>query len=262
MSVGYYTRYLLEILLLIVCVFSYIKLKGKPLVKKPNLPGYFAYGFEFVILIILLILNVNNARACFYQEEAVNLQFPFRNGTYLINDGGDGAISSLLDYHYQSKSNIRLGYNKAERYANDIKKLDALGFEGTNFGNEKDLESYYIYDETVYSPCDGEISFVQYGYDDLQLGETYYNTGNGVVIKMGDVYIMLWHLKKDSILVKQGDTIKAGDPLAKIGNSGITQTPHLHIHAARTHFLYGKGVPIIYDSINPIKNRIYRKTLS
>lgn len=123
-------------------------------------------------------------------------------------------------------------------------KLDALGFEGTNFGNEKDLESYYIYDETVYSPCDGEISFVQDGYDDLQLGETYYNTGNGVVIKMGDVYIMLWHLKKDSILVKQGDTIKAGDPLAKIGNSGITQTPHLHIHAARIHFCMGKECPL------------------
>ncbi|NLU33218.1 MAG: M23 family metallopeptidase [Clostridiaceae bacterium] len=71
--------------------------------------------------------------------------------------------------------------------------------------------------------------------------------------------IILWHLRKDSILVKVGDVVKAGDPLAKVGNSGICHAPHLHIHAAKRHFLYGEGVPVTYDSRNPIKNRIFRK---
>lgn len=258
MSVGYYTRYFLELLFLATCIFSYIKQRGKPLFIKPKITGYVGYAFGFVIIILLLIFNVNNIRAYFYTDTAINLQFPFRNGTYLINDGGDGSISSLVNYHYQEELNIRLGYYKAERYANDIIKLDVFGFEGSHFGNEKNLEDYYIYDEIVYSPCHGEIVLVQDGKEDIQPGMKYKDTGNGVVIKVDDVYVMLWHLKKDSILVKAGDTVKAGDPIASIGNSGITHAPHLHIHAAKKHFLYGEGIPVTYDSKNPIKNRIFK----
>lgn len=258
-SVGYYTRYFLEILFLIVCIFSYIKQKNKPLLIKPKIPGYIGYTFAFITIIILLILNVNNLRAYFYTDTAINLQFPFRNGTYLINDGGDGSISSLVNYHYQNELNIRLRYYRAERYANDIIKLGAYGFEGSHSGNEKGLEDYYIYDEIVYSPCDGKIVLVQDGRDDIPPGVEHKDTGNGVVIMVDDVYVMLWHLKKDSILVKMGDTVKAGDPIARIGNSGITHAPHLHIHAAKGHFMYGEGIPVTYDSKNPIKNRIFQR---
>lgn len=259
MSVGHYTRYLLEVLFLAACVCSYIKQKGKPFVIRPGLPGYAGYILQFALIIMLAFLNINNIRAFFYHEEVIHLQFPLRNGTYLINDGGDGAISSLVNYHYQDAQNIRLRYNTAERYANDIVKLDGLGFEGRHLGNEKELSDYYIYDETVYSPCDGKVTYVQDGNDDILPGETYKDTGNGVVVKTGDVYVMLWHLKKGSILVKAGDEVKAGDPLAKVGNSGISHAPHLHIHAAKGHFLHGVGVPVAYDSRNPIKNRIFRK---
>jgi len=261
MSVGFYTRYILEVLLLIVCIYSYRKLKGKPFLVKTKIPGYLGYGIGFFALIVFTILNVTNFRACIYHEEVVKLAFPFHDGTYLINDGGDGSISRLMNYHYQDENNIRRAYNKAQRYANDIMKLDAFGFEGKNFavGNEKDLNSYYIYDETVYSPCDGEVYFVQDGHADIMPNQTVVDTGNGVVIKMGDVFIQLWHLKKDSILVKQGDMVKIGEPLGKIGNSGITKTPHLHIEACTKHWLYGDGVPIFYDSKNPIKNSLYKK---
>ena len=259
MSVGHYTRYLIEILFLIVCILSYRKIKDKPLLTKPKIPGYIVCAIQLAIIIFMLVLNTNNIRAFFIQEEAIHLQFPFRNGTYLMNDAGDGAISRLVNYHYQDGRNIQLGYYKAERYANDIVKLDAYGFEGANFGNEKTLEDYYIYGETVYSPCDGEIFLVQDGRDDIFPGSQIRDTGNGVVIKVDDVFVMLWHLKKDSIIVKTGDKVKAGDPIAQAGNSGITHAPHLHIHAAKRHFLYGEGVPVTYDSKTPIKNRIIRK---
>lgn len=45
------------------------------------------------------------------------------------------------------------------------------------------------------------------------------------------------HMKKDSIKVKVGQSVKAGDPLGIIGDTGYTTGPHLHweIWQGRTH---------------------------
>ena len=40
------------------------------------------------------------------------------------------------------------------------------------------------------------------------------------------------HLKKGSLKVALGDTVKAGDKLAEIGNSGASGLPHLHFTLA------------------------------
>lgn len=42
-----------------------------------------------------------------------------------------------------------------------------------------------------------------------------------------DVYISYNHL--DEILVKEGDTLKSGDIIAKSGNTGSSTGPHLHL---------------------------------
>ncbi len=41
------------------------------------------------------------------------------------------------------------------------------------------------------------------------------------------------HLKKDSLLVKKGDLVKAGQSLALVGLSGLTEFPHLHFMVHR-----------------------------
>jgi len=54
--------------------------------------------------------------------------------------------------------------------------------------------------------------------------------GNYLVLDAGKgVYVLLAHLKKDSIAVKPGDTVRAGDTLAQAGNSGNTMLPHVHV---------------------------------
>lgn len=225
---------------------------------KPKWGVWFLYGFAAFAVIVLGVFNVNVFRAYSYKEEPIHLQFPFRDGTYLINDGGDGSISNLANYHYSDEGNIRRRFNRAERYANDIVMLDAWGFEGKNFGNEKSLEDYYIFGVNVYSPCDGVIFDVQDGYDDIAINGKVTDTGNGVAIKVNDVYVMLWHLEKGSIVVKEGDVIKAGDLIGTIGNSGVTATPHLHIHASRKNYIIGgEGVPVLYDGHNPYKNSVF-----
>lgn len=60
--------------------------------------------------------------------------------------------------------------------------------------------------------------------------------GNGLMIDHGDGIISHYcHLQKNSITVKPGDKVVAGQPIAKIGMSGVTEHPHLHLS------IYQKG---------------------
>lgn len=53
--------------------------------------------------------------------------------------------------------------------------------------------------------------------------------GNGVLMEHADGYQTFYcHLKQNSILVKPGDTVKAGDPIGQVGQSGFSEFPHLH----------------------------------
>ena len=63
--------------------------------------------------------------------------------------------------------------------------------------------------------------------------------GNGVVIDhAGGWETQYCHLAKDSIIVKVGDSVTAGQPIARVGLSGNTEYPHLHLSVRRG----GKGI--------------------
>lgn len=53
--------------------------------------------------------------------------------------------------------------------------------------------------------------------------------GNAVIIGHGGGWQTQYcHLKKDSLLVKKDDQVSAGQAIAQVGLSGITEYPHLH----------------------------------
>jgi hypothetical protein len=53
--------------------------------------------------------------------------------------------------------------------------------------------------------------------------------GNAVVVGHGDGWETQYcHLAQGSLKVKVGDTVKAGQPIARVGLSGDTEFPHLH----------------------------------
>jgi murein DD-endopeptidase MepM/ murein hydrolase activator NlpD len=56
--------------------------------------------------------------------------------------------------------------------------------------------------------------------------------GNYVFIKIKEAgtYLVLGHLKYDSVCVKVGDYVKEGSVIAKAGNTGSSSEPHLYIH--------------------------------
>jgi len=58
--------------------------------------------------------------------------------------------------------------------------------------------------------------------------------GNGLVMQLQDGYeVQYCHLRKNSLAVKPGDVVRAGDPLGEIGASGLAQFPHVHITVSR-----------------------------
>ena len=54
--------------------------------------------------------------------------------------------------------------------------------------------------------------------------------GNNVVIRIGPgTYAAYVHLQPGSVRVKRGQRVRSGQVLGRLGNSGNTTAPHLHI---------------------------------
>ena len=62
--------------------------------------------------------------------------------------------------------------------------------------------------------------------------------GRYVVIQHDNGYYSLYaHLEKDGVLVKEGQEVKDGDPIASSGNTGGSTGPHLHLEVIKANKL-------------------------
>ena len=64
-------------------------------------------------------------------------------------------------------------------------------------------------------------------------------------------------MKEGSVAVKRGESVAEGELLGRVGNSGNTSEPHLHVHAVKTgsgSVLDGEGVPVLFDGRFPVRN--------
>ena len=91
-----------------------------------------------------------------------------------------------------------------------------------------------IWGAPVYSPASGVIERIKNTVSDNRLGVCNYaeNWGNYVVIRLDQgQWALLAHFQKGSIIVETGSRVEAGDYLGKVGNSGRSPVPHLHLQA-------------------------------
>ena len=119
-----------------------------------------------------------------------------------------------------------------ERDALDI--LQARDGRSSCVPASTDLTSYYLRKAGTALPAAGTVTFVLDGRPDVPIGSTdsQYPGGNNIVIDIGGGrYLLIGHLSPGSIQVKVGDQVKLGQPIAKVGNSGNTTQPHLHVQA-------------------------------
>jgi hypothetical protein len=110
-------------------------------------------------------------------------------------------------------------------------------------GDGTKLQDYYAYGLPVLAPADGTVRSVG------QLGGTP-ACGNHIVLEVASgQFVFLCHLQPGSITVKEGQAVRMGQALARVGNSGNTSEPHLHIHLQDTpEDTLGEGIPLYFHS--------------
>ena len=172
------------------------------------------------------------------------LQFPLREGRFIVGQGGD---VPLLNHH---------ATHPEQRHAADITALNVAGFRATGL-LPRTLESYAIFGARVVSPCAGTVVAVRDGLPDLPPPETdrANPAGNHVIIECDGLHVELAHLRQHSVRVAQGQRLAAGEDIARVGNSGNTTEPHLHVHAVdpRTQ----TGVALAFGDRTPVRNRLF-----
>ncbi|MFL6246279.1 MAG: peptidoglycan DD-metalloendopeptidase family protein [Thermoanaerobaculia bacterium] len=175
---------------------------------------------------------------------AIDLGFPLTRGAYLIVQGGSNPAAN---YH---------ALDAQQRYALDIARLNGAGMRARGLYPD-DAHAYAIFGDTVVSPCDGTVVAAVDAFPDasrISL-DTKNPAGNHVIVHCGDVDVTLAHLRRGSVAVQAGARVIRGTPLARVGNSGNSTEPHLHIHAVRN----GAGVPLRFDGRWLVRNSIVRK---
>jgi murein DD-endopeptidase len=148
----------------------------------------------------------------------------------------------------------------AQRFAIDWMRL---GSDGRLFhGDAKSNANFYGYGAEVIAVADGRISDLKDGLPE-NVGRTDRRDrhitldnvdGNYVTIDLGHGRFALYaHLQPGTIRVKVGDSVKAGQLLARLGNSGNSDAPHLHFQLTDANSPLGsEGIPYEFETFSQL----------
>ncbi|WP_285396642.1 M23 family metallopeptidase [Lysinibacillus sp. fls2-241-R2A-57] len=157
-----------------------------------------------------------------------------------------GGTNEFVNYHY---------LYEGQRYAYDLVKVqDGQSYQNSPIRNE----NFYAFDEDIIAPADGKVVKVVDGIKDNVPGEMdeHNPAGNYVVIEhANNEFSMIAHFKKDSILVKSGEIVTAGQLIGKCGNSGNSSEAHIHFQVMDApDIVNGKSIRILFkDGKEPIQ---------
>jgi hypothetical protein len=166
-----------------------------------------------VVSLLSGFLVVQLASISTTRSDAVVLDSPLVGDWFVLN----GGHSVLLNGHSANESN-----------ALDFVRLGANGRTHTG-GTSASLSEYAGFGWPLLAPADGEVVEVTDINPDSPPG-TNSDYPNHLVIDIGGGrYVALGHLKQGSVTVEVGDTVRAGQQIAAVGNNGHSNEPHLHL---------------------------------
>jgi hypothetical protein len=215
-----------------------------------------ARGLACALVLALAAFAVSGRQA---PQAPINLQFPLRQGNYLIVNGGSNA---LLNAHLEMNA-PRFHPYRGSANGVDIVRVNGLGFRAKGV-LPADLKRYAIFGDSILSPCSGEVVEVQDGIPEMTPPrmDRAHMAGNHVLIKCGHAWILLGHMQRGSVRVARDQQVATGDLLGRVGNTGNTNEPHLHIHAQTPGTsgepLSGDPLPIVFDGRFVSRNDLIR----
>ena len=189
-------------------------------------------------------------------EPGIVLASPLKNGAFYVANGG---YSILINPHMKALGRESLSAYRAQSYAVDIVRLDRFGRRADGWW-PADLKRYHIFGERVYAPCAGQVVRIEDRLPDLTPPDRdrQHPAGNYILLGCGETGVLLAHLMQSSLSVKPGDRVQAGQQIGRVGNSGLSAEPHLHLHAqqlsATEDFLASEPLPLQIDGRTPVRN--------
>jgi Peptidase family M23 len=207
-------------------------------------------------------------------ESAVVVEFPVQGERWVaVNTPGDRIPSHGTDM---------LG----QRYAYDLLKVDERkgihyhpvgSVRGLLFGGR--TQECYAWGATIHSPFDGEIVRAVDGVGErrwihpvrelalaLKNAVTFRPSklpsilGNHVIARRGDIFAGFAHLAPGSVAVTEGQVVRVGEILGRVGHTGNSTASHLHFQLMDSpDLMTAKGVPCAFRSYEVLRNGAWEK---
>jgi hypothetical protein len=175
--------------------------------------------------------TVNGPTVAVVQEPVPVLRAPLRGSAWIAFN----SFSSPT--HRRALVPVDGKVRFAQRFAIDWMRLGANGrlFDG----DPKSNASFYSYGAEVLAVAEGTVSDLKDGLPE-NAGSNEASTrhitlenlvGNYLILDLGHRHFAVYaHLQPGSLQTKLGARVKAGQVLARLGNSGNSDAPHLHFH--------------------------------
>ncbi|RME86047.1 MAG: M23 family metallopeptidase [Caldilineae bacterium] len=179
-----------------------------------------------------------------YFDQRTEIHLPF----------GDGAWYAIMGNDW---TDLHKAEPVSQAFAYDFVRLGPEGeiFAGTGMRNE----DHYAWGQPVLAPAPGKVLLARDGLPDGQPAQPPDTSllekdrtlvlGNAVVIGHGHGECsVLGHLQEGSVRVREGEYVRRGQVIARVGNSGISQGPHLHYHLQTGPNLFvDQGLPVQFS---------------
>jgi hypothetical protein len=183
---------------------------------------------------------------------------PFRSGLWLVHEGPGNHRS----HHWGSQLADDGRVTIPQRFAIDFIGLDASGRAVRGDPRTPANDNWHGFAAEVIAVADGIVRDAQDGVVDhvplAPLGPPASVTarglyGNYVVIETEGRFVHYAHLQHGSLRVTTGQRVRRGDVLGRVGNSGNTTGPHLHLHVSdRATFEGSDGLPVRFVPVQVV----------
>ena len=204
---------------------------------------------EIAGVAILDAYTVNGPEVTIDRSEAIVIAPPL---------AGDGWLATSACCSPNAHRDLRLAAGGLRMATAEVFAVDWARVEGNRVyeGNGSANEMFYGFGADVLAVADGTVVAAQDGVEESIPFTSVPPTtkagfgGNQIILEIAPgVYAAYAHLQPGSLAVEVGDTVRTGDVLAKLGNTGPSQGPHLHSACSTSPTCsWGQSLPFVLEA--------------
>jgi hypothetical protein len=171
---------------------------------------------------------------------------------------GDGWLATSACCSPNVHRDLRLAADGLRLATAEVFAVDWARVEGNRVyeGDGSANEMFYGFGSDVLAVADGTVVAAQDGVQEsIPFASVPPDTkegfgGNQIILEIAPgVYAAYAHLQPGSLAVQVGDTVSTGDVIAKLGNTGPSQGPHLHFGLLDKPDLFvGRSLPFVLEA--------------